>query len=519
MEISPACLTEAKAQIVKAKQALDTAEAMAEIRNDRTKVKSECWEFSGFVRKAWPIVEPQTDIVWGWHMDAICDHLQAIVEGRMYPRLIINVPPGSSKSLLVSVLFNAWLWGPRGQTGKKFLSTSFEIGNVTRDTRKTRNLIMSEWYQELWPEVALTRRAERSFENSGTGVREGVAFGSITGKRGDVFAIDDPHSVKGAESEVERKNAIRDFIEGGLNRLNNQAESAIIVVMQRVHENDLTGALLALEVGFEHLMIPMEFEPERACRTQIGWRDPRIDDGELMDPVRMPKSEVDKLKRVSDYMWAGQYQQRPAPREGGMFKVDKIEIVTHAPAGGRACRGWDLAASKTATSPYTAGAKLLQAPDGYLYIMDMRRKRASPFEVEQLIDTMADIDGPDVRQSIPQDPGSAGVAQKQHMAKKLAGKNFRFSTEKGSKEQRAVPFSSQVEAGMVRMVKGDWNGPLIDEMRNFPNSTYKDQVDALSRAYADLLGHRVDEAGEPPETPTAEEMMEEDPGEDDDYWG
>src|SRR5205814_31240 len=112
-------------------------------------------------------------------------------------------------------------------------------------------------------------------------------------------------SLKGAESEAQRNEATRLFLEGGLNRLNDQASSAIVIVMQRLHEADLTGVLLSHKLGFVHLMIPMEFEPERATTSPIGWRDPRTYDGELMDPVRMPRETVDKLKGVSAYSWAG----------------------------------------------------------------------------------------------------------------------------------------------------------------------------------------------------------------------
>lgn len=471
-----------------------------EARAHAEETRSRCQKFSGFVKEAWSIVEPSTDLKWSWHMDAICDHLEAISRGKLHPRLIINVPPGSSKSLLVSVLWQAWEWGPMGMRGRKFLTCSFEEGNAKRDTRKTRDLILSEWYQALWPEVVLTRRGELSFQNSGTGTREGVAFGSITGKRGDVFAIDDPHSTKGAESEAERVAATRQFIEGGLNRLNDQARSAIVVVMQRLHEADLTGVLLALDIGFVHLMIPMEFETARACQTPLPWHDPRTQEGELMDPVRMPEAEVEKLKRVSQYAFAGQYQQRPAPREGGMFKVERIEIVTHAPPG-RRVRGWDIAGSTKKTSPYTVGILLSQANDGRLYIEDCKRVRKGILVAEQTIVETATNDGVYVLQSIPQDPGQSALSQKAHLSQKLAGLNFRFTPETGSKQDRAIPIASQVEAGMVFMVKGDWNHELVEELRNFPAGQFKDQADALSRAYSELVRFREDTIGPPPEIP------------------
>lgn len=488
------------------------------VERDADLIRARCKSFSGFVKEAWPVLEPSNPLKWSWHLDAMCDHLQAITEGRLTPWLIINVPPGSSKSMIVSVMWQAWEWGPCGKPSSRFLTTSFELENVKRDTRKTRNLIQSDWFRTLWPEVfddsgQLERAGEISFANKHTGTREGVPFASITGKRGDRVVIDDPHSLDGAESDTERNKATRRFVEGGLNRLNDQTTSAIVVVMQRLHESDLTGVLLSHNIGFVHLMIPMEFEPERRCTTPLivdgldergakvkkNWTDPRSYEGELMDPVRMPASAIEKLKGVSDYSWAGQYQQRPAPREGGLFKVEKLEIVTHVPLGGTLVRGWDLAGSKRKTSPYTVAVKMKRVR-GIVYVIDVKRKRTSPHELEEMIETTGADDGLAVLQDLPQDPGQAGKAQKMRIAEILSGLNFSVTPETGDKEARAGPFASQVEAEAVRLVKGDWNAAYIEELRNFPSGTYKDQVDASSRGYAAIM--RADRgSGEIPAAP------------------
>lgn len=469
-------------------------------QTDISRIRERCKKFSQFVREAWHVLEPSNPLKWSWHLDALCDHLEAITFGQMTPWLIINIPPGSSKSMIVSVLWQAWEWGPCGMRAKRFLTTSFEEENVKRDTRKTRDLIRSEWYQTLWPEVELVRAGETSFANKDTGTREGVPFHSVMGKRGDRVVIDDPHSLKGAESEAQRTEATRLFLEGGLNRLNDQMTSAIVIVMQRVHENDLTGVLLAHNLGFVHLMIPMEFEPERRCTTPLivdgldergvkvkkNWSDPRSYDGELMDPVRMPPEAVEKLKKVSDYSWAGQYQQRPAPREGGLFKVKELIVVDAAPIGGRTVRGWDLAASKRKTSPYTVGTKMKRVR-GIIYVMDVKRIQGTPNEVEELVLGTARNDGQSVLQSLPQDPAQAGKAQKYRLAELLAGFNFRITPERGSKEDRAIPLAAQVEAGMVRLVRGPWNGAYVEELRNFPAGNFMDQVDASSRTFQEIL--------------------------------
>ena len=466
----------------------------ADVASNAEAIRADCKTFAGFVRKAWHVIEPGTPLKWNWHLDAMCDHLEAITWGRMTPWLIINVPPGSSKSTIVSVLWQAWEWGPCGLRHLRYVSTSFEEGNVTRDTRKCRDLIRSEWYQALWPDVgALTRAGETSFANRDTGSREGVAFGSITGKRGDRVIIDDPHSLKGAESEAERNNATRLFLEGGLNRSNDAQTSAMVIVMQRLHQDDLTGVLLARKLGFVHLMIPMEFEPARRFRTPLDWTDPRSYDGELMDPVRMPREAIDRQKKAGDYSWNGQYQQRPAPREGGLFKVERIERIAASPGGGKAARGWDLAGTTRKTSAFTAGVKLRVATSSRVIIEDVKRDRLGPYEVKLLVRNTATDDGIEVKQSIPQDPGQAGVAQRQDMGAFLEGHNYRFSPETGDKQTRALPIASAIEAGLVDMVIADWNAEFIEELRGFPTASYKDQVDALSRAYSELVAARQTE--------------------------
>jgi hypothetical protein len=153
--------------------------------------KLACQTLAGFVREAWPTLEPNAGYAHNWHIDAICQHLEAVTAGKI-TRLLINVPPGSMKSLLVSVLWPCWEWS-RGLRSLRYVCTSFNDLPVTRDSRKARDLILSPWYQSLWPEVVLTRAGETSFANSSTGTREGVPFGSLTSQRGDRLIIDDPH--------------------------------------------------------------------------------------------------------------------------------------------------------------------------------------------------------------------------------------------------------------------------------------------------------------------------------------
>jgi predicted phage terminase large subunit-like protein len=477
------------------------------VERNADQIRERCKSFAGFVREAWHVLEPETRYIHNWHIDAICKHLEAITFGRLKPRLIINISPGSMKSLLVSVMWQAWMWGPCGMPAKRFVSTSFEVGNVERDTGKTRDLIMSDWFQSLWP-LSLVRQARLDFANSDTGSRIGVAFSALMGKRGDVLTIDDPHSLDGAESDVQRGNAVKRFLEGGKSRVNDRAKSAIVIVQQRIHTDDLAGAVLAEDLGYIHLNIPMEFEEERRCITYDKdgnefWRDPRTVEGELMDPKRFTASDAEDEKKQG-YSWSGQYQQAPVPREGNLFDVDKIEVVAASPGGGQAVRGWDLAGTKRKKSAFTVGLLLRRAHTGTLVIEDVKRIRGKPNDVKILAKETAVEDGPTVLQSFPQDPGQAGVHQRNDYAELLEGHTFRFSPETGDKAFRAQGIASQVAAERVVMVRAPWNAALKEEMRSFPNTLFKDQVDALSRAYMELVADKPLPANAGPEIVTVE---------------
>ncbi|MFE1598202.1 phage terminase large subunit [Methylobacterium sp. ID0610] len=476
-------------RMVRAERARRAAEAERErLDRDTEVIRARCETLAGFVRAAWGVLEPNAPLVWNWHLDAFCVHLEAITAGRLN-RLLINVPPGSSKSLIVSVIWPAWEWGPKGRRSMRYLATAFNDGPVTRDTRKMRDLVLSPWYRRLWPEVVLSRAGETSFANTSTGTREGVPFGSLTSQRGDRLIIDDPHSTETAESMAERNRTTRKFREGAINRLNDQERSAIVVVMQRLHEDDISGTILKLGMGYTHLCLPMEFEPERRCVTPY-FSDPRTQDGELLDPVRFPRATVEALKRdAGSYAYAGQYQQRPAPREGGLFQRHWFGIVRAAPAGCEWVRAWDLAASEAkgnSQPAYTAGLLLGRARDGTFYIADVRRDRVSSGKLEAMILNTARDDGADVRISLPQDPGGAGKFQAQYLVRALAGFAARATPESGDKVTRAVPVSAQAEAGNITLIKGAWNEAFLDEVSSFPSGSFKDQVDALSRAFQEL---------------------------------
>jgi hypothetical protein len=273
-----------------------------------------------FVVQAWHVLEPDTPFIDGIHVQAICEHLQAITEGRLR-NLIVNVPPGHAKSLLTAVFWPAWAWIDHPES--RWLFSSYREPLATRDSVKCRRLIESPWYRERWGDryqLAGDQNQKNRFENSATGYRVVVPMSSGTGERGDYVVVDDPHSVDQAASDAERQSAIEWWSGSMSTRLNDFAQGHKIVIQQRVHEADLTGDLLQ-RGGYELLCLPAEFEPDRRCSTCLGWQDPRTSLGELLWPEKVTQADLDGLKTtLGSYRYAGQYQQRPAPAGGGMLK-------------------------------------------------------------------------------------------------------------------------------------------------------------------------------------------------------
>lgn len=273
-----------------------------------------------FAQAAWHVLEPTTPLKWGWALDAICQHLEAVTDGRI-TRLLMNVPPGTMKSLLTGVIWPAWEWGPRGLPEMRYVGTAHEETLAIRDSRKCRDLIKSEWYQTLWP-LPLDKAVDgkREFGNTRKGIRQARSFTSMTGVRGDRVILDDPLSAHSANSEAALEAARIAFTETLPTRVNSE-KSAIVVIMQRLHEKDTSGVILDMGLPYTHLRIPMRLEPDHRCTTSIGWTDPRTVAGELMFPERFGEHQVRELEAtLGSYGAAGQLQQRPTPRGGGLFK-------------------------------------------------------------------------------------------------------------------------------------------------------------------------------------------------------
>jgi predicted phage terminase large subunit-like protein len=284
-----------------------------------------------FLRSAWRYLDssPWKD---GWPIEAVAEHLQAVVDGDI-KRLIINIPPRMGKSSITSVALPAWTWAQRDKSptcgpGVQFLHASYANQLSLRDSVKCRRLIESSWYQERWGDrfsLNSDQNTKSRFSNDKGGERLITSIGAaVTGEGGSIIVVDDPNAANEAFSEATIQTTI-DWWDGTMStRLNDPKTGAYIIIQQRLAEDDLTGHILSKDVGeWTHLCLPMRYEPDRAFITNIGWKDPRSIEGELLWPDRFGETETTLLeKQLGPYAAAGQLQQRPEPAGGGVIKRD-----------------------------------------------------------------------------------------------------------------------------------------------------------------------------------------------------
>ena len=437
-----------------------------------------------FVRLAWPIVEPAAQLKWNWHLDVICDRLEAVTRGDVR-NLILNVPPGCMKSLLVSVFWPAWEWAT--DPAKRYLCASYGQHLSTRDNLKVRDIVTSPWYrQHFGVRLRGDQNAKMRFDTSDGGWRIGTSIGGPgTGEHPHRKIVDDPHSESGARSDADREETIR-WDDGTLSTRGVALDAATILVAQRFHQKDLTAHYLE-RGGFEHIMFPMRFEPERADP-----RDGRKIAGELLWPALFPEEKVKALElRLGQYGVAGQLQQRPAPAGGGLFKRVWFVVVDRVPEGNprRRVRAWDVAATEGAGCR-TAGVRIAdfgEKASPRFMIENVEKGQWGPAEVDRRIAAAATADGRDCAVREEQEGGSAGKSVVIARARGLAGYDYRAMPATGSKEVRANALRAQAEAGNVGLLRAGWNAEFLDEAEVFPNGSFKDQVDAAAHAMNDLV--------------------------------
>lgn len=476
-----------------------------------------------FVRQAWHVVEPGRDLVPGFYIDAICDHLQAVANGEI-KRLVITLPPGFLKSTIVSVLFPAWLWIDKPSL--RFLTTSHDSDLAMRDAVRSRRVITSDWYQQRWGDrFAMTtdQNVKTRYENDETGHRISLGTGSgITGKRGDMILCDDPHDAEDAHSLGALESTVRWWNETVPSRLNDPKTGAKIIIQQRLHVSDLAGEAIAQ--GYEHLNLPMEYEPTTHV-TSIGWSDPRTNEGDVLDPERYGPAEIaEKKKELGSQAYDAQYQQNPQSDEGGTFKrhwwrywqprgVNLPPVAVKMPDGStryvhaveqpawweRSAQSWDMNFKQTESGSFVVGlVGATHGPD--LFVLDRFRARTDFPGSINAVQTMT-AKHPDIVAKYVEEKanGAAVIDTLKHSIPGL----IPVQTD-GSKEARAHAATPFVEAGNVYLlhpILASWVDEFIDEHAAFPNGANDDQVDAMSQLTRQLMS--VDAQLKPVEGPLA----------------
>jgi predicted phage terminase large subunit-like protein len=466
-------------------------------------------EFAGrslreFVVQAWPIVEPSTPFVPGWHIDAIIGHLEAVTAGQIR-LLLINVPPRHMKSLLVSVFWPAWEWIRFPE--RRWLYSSYGAQLSIRDSVKCRRLIESHWYQQRWGDrFSLTsdQNTKGRFDNNRSGYRLSTSVGgAATGEGGDRIVCDDPHNVQEAESDAVRKGTLEWFDVVMSTRTNDPKTAAKVVVMQRCHQQDLSGHLLE-QGGWEHLCLPAEYEFVR-CTTSIGWSDPRNEHGELLWPDRFGAAELAVLKRsLGSYGAAGQLQQRPSPAEGGMLKrhwfrfwqppgANLPPVVVRMPDGtyrsvlaeeigtvDEQVQSWDCTFKNLETSDYVVGQVWGRRGSSFLLLDQFRGRMDFPETVSAVRRLSSRWTGTVAKLIEDKANGSAVI---QMLAHEIGG--ILPVNPEGGKVARAAAVSPLIEAGNIFLPhpqRASWVNDFIEECAAFPNGAHDDQVDAMTQA-------------------------------------
>jgi len=476
--------------------------------------------FYCFVKYFWDEISEEP-FQTNWHIKYLCKELQKVAENlgkgnkKLYD-IIANVPPGSSKTSIVSILFPVWCW--TRWIWMKFICLSYSATLSLESAETSRDIVRSDKFQTIYPEIKIKRdkdnksnfrvesietvhlgfapRRRRGGNRLSTSVK-----GTVTGFHAHFILWDDPLNPQQAISVVELKGTNRWMDQTLSTRKVDKEKSVSIGIMQRLHENDTTAHLLKKKGKYiKHICIPGEIlTKEYAEKVRPRKLVKKYKNG-LMDPVRLSKGALKELEAdLGQYGYAGQVGQSPTPPKGGMFKVENAPIIDQLPAEVnivRKVRYWDKAGTKEQLDPnknnsaYTCGTKIYLLKSGKWIIADVKRGRWEAVEREKVILSTAHADGKDVEVWYEQEPGSGGKESAQATTRMLAGFKAEAECPKGDKVYRADPYSVQWNDGNIMILRGDWNHEFIEEHRFFPFSKFKDQVDSAGAGFAKLTSKK-----------------------------
>lgn len=470
---------------------------------DQIKTERARRSLSEFIKQGWHVVEPATPYVHGWHLEAISDHLEAVTRGEIR-NLIINIPPRHMKSLSVCVFWPAWVWASKPEVAWLFSSHAEAL--AIRDNIKARRLMQSAWYQQRWGHVwkfAGDQNQKVRYENNRSGYRlaTGVA-GGATGEGGDIIVADDPLKAQDAYSDVVRTSTNEWWDETMSTRGNNPKTVARVIIMQRLHQDDLTGHVLERmkEAGadqYVHLCLPAEFEPNRFI-SPLGWVDPRQKEGELLWPARFGREELDALKSsLTEQGAAGQLQQRPAPKGGAIFKKDWWQGKNRYKAddnrlSNQVVARWislDTALKDGQENDYTSGSVLELTPDYRLLVRTVKRDKLQFPNLLGWVVGLASAWNRDGKlRGVVIEDKTSGTSLFQTLAASaepwLVALLIAFVPH-GSKTMRARQASNWCEKDCVWLPEpsGDvpWLFDFEEELFKFPTVAHDDQVDTLTQ--------------------------------------
>jgi predicted phage terminase large subunit-like protein len=453
-----------------------------------------------FVRQAWPILEPQTPLVWNWHIELVCEWLEEVTAGRV-TRLVLNLPPRFMKSILVSVMWPCWEWAMK--PGNRWVFLGYSANLSTKHSVDRRTLITSEWYRRNFPHVRLAE--DLNLKNEFSNLSRGHMFstsigGTLTGKGGNRIVCDDPQSVDQAESEVERENTWRFFAETVGSRLDDPKKDAIVVVQQRVNLADISGRLLE-QGGYTHVCLPAEFERKTVITFPRSGRKIVKEEGDLLWPERLDSAELARIKQqIGPFAYAAQYLQNPVPRGGAIFKEEWLRqsyrTIPRAFDGGIVL-SLDTAYKTSNTSDFSAAVVVghLKHPDsehapGFYLLWAWQSRCEFPDLVKM---TVSLAERWRVNVTLVEDAASGpSLVQSLQRETSLAVVPVKVDRDKIS---RATAITPLLESGRLFLPEtGPWIETLKAQLLSFPQGAHDDLVDALSQALNYLREQKEDQA-------------------------